>query len=54
VGHLQRELPAILSHRQIRPSGLSSIEKRISKMKESLGFSTTEQLIAYCKDIGII
>lgn len=54
VGHLQKELPAILQHRNIKPSGLSSIEKRIKNMKEALNFSTTEQLIAYCKDIGII
>jgi len=53
-GHLQKEIPAILTSKAIKPAGLSSIEKRISKMKDALGFATTEQLIAYCKDVGII
>ena len=39
---------------KIRPSGLSSIEKRLNNMKNVLEFSKNEQLVAYCKDMGII
>ncbi|NQX40124.1 DNA-binding response regulator, NarL/FixJ family, contains REC and HTH domains [Pedobacter steynii] len=53
-GMLQKEIPAYLQENNIRPSGLSSIEKRLNLMKEVLGFSKNEQLVAYCKDFGII
>ncbi len=33
---------------------LSTIEKRLNQIKESLGFIKNEQLIAYCKDRKII
>jgi two-component system capsular synthesis response regulator RcsB len=51
---LQKEIPAYLQENNIRPSGLSSIEKRLNLMKEVLDFSKNEQLVAYCKDFGII
>ncbi len=53
-GVLQKNIPHYLQERDIRPSGLSSIEKRLGLMKDLLGFSKNEQLIAYCKDIGLI
>lgn len=53
-GMLQKDIPAYLIENQIRPSGLSSVEKRLNFMKEALEFSKNEQLIAFCKDIGII
>ncbi|WP_317126007.1 response regulator [Pedobacter sp. KBW06] len=53
-GMLQKEIPVYLQENNIRPSGLSSIEKRLNLMKEVLGFSKNEQLVAYCKDFGII
>jgi two-component system capsular synthesis response regulator RcsB len=53
-GMLQKEIPAYLQENNIRPSGLSSIEKRLNLMKEVLDFSKNEQLVAYCKDFGII
>jgi DNA-binding NarL/FixJ family response regulator len=53
-GMRQKDIPAYLQENQIRPSGLSSIEKRLNLMKEVLSFSTNEQLVAYCKDMGII
>lgn len=53
-GMLQKEIPAYLQANNIRPSGLSSIEKRLNLMKEMLDFSKNEQLVAYCKDFGII
>lgn len=53
-GILQKEIPDQLKHRNIRPFSLSSIEKKLSKLKEVHGFHKNEQLIAYCKDIGVI
>ncbi|RZJ90606.1 MAG: response regulator transcription factor [Chryseobacterium sp.] len=53
-GTKQKDIPAYLIANKITPSGLSSIEKRLNIMKEVLGFSKNEQLIAYCKDYGII
>jgi two-component system capsular synthesis response regulator RcsB len=53
-GMLQKDIPTYLQQNQIRPSGLSSIEKRLNLMKEALDFSNNEQLVAYCKDMGII
>lgn len=53
-GTLQKEIPAYLQQHSIKPSGLSSVEKRLNLMKEVLDFSKNEQLVAYCKDFGII
>jgi two-component system capsular synthesis response regulator RcsB len=43
-----------LQENQIKPSGLSSLEKRLNHIREVLNFSNNEQLIAYCKDMGIV
>ncbi|QNN41514.1 response regulator [Pedobacter roseus] len=53
-GTPQKNIPYYLQENNIKPSGLSSVEKRLNLMKEVLGFSKNEQLIAYCKDVGII
>nr|WP_295867557.1 response regulator [uncultured Chitinophaga sp.] len=53
-GVLQKDIPTHLQRSGITPSGLSSIEKKLSQMKSVLGFSKNEQLVAYCKDIGVI
>ena len=53
-GMLQKDIPAYFQQNEIRPAGLSSIEKRLNLIKEALGFSKNEQLVAYCKDMGII
>ncbi|MGN8072608.1 response regulator [Mucilaginibacter sp. 22184] len=53
-GVLQKDIPAYLAQNQIRPSGLSSVEKRLNQMKEVLEFSKNEQLVAFCKDMGMI
>lgn len=53
-GILQKDIPKHLQQRGIRPSGLSSIEKRLNQMKDALGFYKNEQLVAYCKDLGAI
>ncbi|SFC73709.1 DNA-binding response regulator, NarL/FixJ family, contains REC and HTH domains [Parapedobacter composti] len=53
-GVLQKDIPYYLQQKNIKPSGLSSVEKRLNLIKEVLDFSNNEQLIAYCKDIDII
>jgi DNA-binding NarL/FixJ family response regulator len=53
-GTLQKDIPAHLQKNGIKPSGLSSVEKRLSLMKETFDFSKNEQLVAFCKDMGII
>jgi two-component system capsular synthesis response regulator RcsB len=53
-GMRQKDIPAYLYQNGIRPSGLSSLEKRLSLIKEALDCVKNEQLVAYCKDFGII
>lgn len=53
-GIRQKNIPAYLTQNNIHPSGLSTIEKRLNHIKEVLEFSNNEQLIAFCKDMGII
>lgn len=53
-GMLQKEIPAYLRRNGIKPSGLSSIEKRLNQMKDTFGFTKNEQLVAYFKDLGAI
>lgn len=53
-GILQKNIPKILQERGIFPNSLSSVEKRMNAMKLALTVKNNEQLIAYCKDLGII
>jgi DNA-binding NarL/FixJ family response regulator len=53
-GVKQKDIPFHLEKQQIKPSGISSIEKRLNQMKDTLNFTKNEQLIAFCKDMGII
>lgn len=53
-GMLQKDIPAYLLKNDIKPSGLSSLEKRLNHIKETMEFSKNEQLVAFCKDMGII
>lgn len=53
-GMLQKEIPSYLQENGISPSGLSSVEKRLNHIRESLNFTKNEQLIAFCKDVGVI
>lgn len=52
-GKSQKEIPAYLQGKGIT-YGLSSVEKRLKAIKETLEFTKNEQLIAYCKDIKLI
>ena len=53
-GMRQNQIPSYLQKKQIRPCSLSSIEKQLNHIKEILEFSKNEQLVAFCKDMGII
>ena len=53
-GMLQKDIPYYLEKNSLKPSGLSSVEKRLYLMREALGCSKNEQLIAFCKDLGVI
>lgn len=53
-GTAQKDIPLYLQKNNIRPSGLSSVEKRLYTIKNSLDISNNEQLIAFCKDQKII
>lgn len=54
TGVLQKEIPFYLQQKNIKPAGLSSIEKRLSVIKTNLNIFSNEQLIAHCKDKKII
>ena len=53
-GKSQKEISAYLDAHQIKPSGLSSLEKRLNLIRESYSFTNNGQLIAFCKDLGFI
>jgi two-component system capsular synthesis response regulator RcsB len=53
-GIRQKDMTPHLKQKNIRASGKSSIEKRLKHIREALGFTNNEQLIAYCKDMGIV
>jgi two-component system capsular synthesis response regulator RcsB len=53
-GTFLKDIPAVLKLKNISPSSLSAVEKRISLLKTSLGVKSNEHLIAFCKDLGII
>ncbi|WP_276090311.1 response regulator [Pedobacter sp. JY14-1] len=53
-GVMQKEIPSHLQQRNLKPSSLSSVEKKLNAMRDALNFSNNEQLIAYCKDYNII
>ncbi len=53
-GNTQEEISVLLKEKSISPSSLSSIEKRLNRLKEELKAKTTIQLVANAKDLGLI
>lgn len=53
-GTSQKDIPNYLREHDIKPSGLSSVEKKLNNMRAALNFTKNEQLVAFCKDKGII
>lgn len=53
-GILQKNIPSYLQKNNIKPFSLSSVEKKLNSLKEGLEVTSNEQLVAFCKDLGII
>jgi len=53
-GYQQNEIPGYLRQHDIKPSSLSTIEKRLNQIREQLGFSKNEQLVLFCKEAGVL
>jgi len=53
-GMLQKKIPEYLKENSIKPCSLSSVEKCINNLKESLNVRNNEQLVAIFKDLGFI
>ncbi|HWK03617.1 MAG TPA: response regulator [Puia sp.] len=54
AGMKQKDIPAYLKQHQFKPPGQSSMEKRLNHIREALSFSNNQQLVAYCKVMGIL
>lgn len=54
TGMLLKNIPAYLKENNFKRSSMSAVEKRLKDIKESLDIKSNEQLIAFCKDFGII
>lgn len=53
-GYHQKDISEYLRIEKIKPSSLSSIEKRLNQIREELGFTKNEQLVLFCKEAGIL
>lgn len=53
-GFQQKDISEYLKIHNIRPSSLSSIEKRLGQIREELGFQKNEQLVLFCKEAGLL
>lgn len=53
-GYQQNEIPAYLKEHNIKPSSLSSIEKRLNQIRDELGFSNNQQLMVFCSTAGLL
>ncbi|MES2112228.1 MAG: response regulator [Bacteroidota bacterium] len=53
-GTLQKNIPYVLAEQGHKAASLRSVEKRLGEIRDALGFTKNEQLIAYCKDHWII
>lgn len=53
-GQLQSEISDYLEEHHIKPSSLSSVEKRINKLKDMFKANNPAHLVAIAKDLGLI
>lgn len=53
-GILLKDIPDYLKEKNIKPSSMSAVEKRLREIKDALLINSNEQLIAFCKDFGVI
>ncbi|MFW2477094.1 MAG: response regulator [Sediminibacterium sp.] len=53
-GYQQKEIPDYLKQHNIKPSSLSSIEKRLNQIRDELGFLNNQQLMVFCNNAGLL
>ncbi len=53
-GILLKDIPNYLKENEIKRSSMSAVEKRLKDIKDALNINSNEQLIAFCKDFGVI
>jgi DNA-binding NarL/FixJ family response regulator len=53
-GILLKDIPNYLKENAIKRSSMSAVEKRLKDIKDALNINSNEQLIAFCKDFGVI
>lgn len=53
-GIFVKDIPNYLKENDVKRSSMSAVEKKLKDIKVSLGINTNEQLIAFCKDFGVI
>jgi two-component system, NarL family, captular synthesis response regulator RcsB len=53
-GMKQKDISEYLEQHNVKPSGLSTIEKRLNFIRSAHKFSNNAQLVAYCKGLGLI
>lgn len=53
-GVLQKNIPEQLLEDNLGTAALRSVEKRLKQMRDAFGFSKNEQLLIFCRDMGII
>jgi len=53
-GFTQEQIASVFKTKRISPNSLSSIEKRLNKLKDVLKAGNNVQLVANAKDLGLI
>ena len=53
-GWRQQEIEDHFKNTNIKPDSRSSIEKRLSELRESLSAKNNTEMVVLCKDLGII
>lgn len=53
-GMPQKSIPDYLAANDIQPSGKSSMEKRLNLVKSAMNFTSNEQLVLFCREMGLI
>lgn len=53
-GCQQKKIPAQLAQNNMESCSLSTIEKRLNRIREEFGFSKNEQLVLFCREAGIL
>lgn len=53
-GVFLKNIPTYLQNNNIKLHSLSSVEKKLTGLREGLKINNNEQLVAFCKDLGLI